>query len=701
MHSTLTARSHEQMTARWKSALDKAVMMHASWGPDVWYILADDFMANMCPVACGGDNGKISNECWGKYKNPDKYFAYTRHLIANADSIEALSWAFGYGSHAVEDWRGHMEYIIPDWVNPEGQFFSRHTLIDATGGALAFNVDGLYGYPSDFTYDKTGIGYKDGGFFTSENAESYSGTRDPSYGMSVVIEGEGKDRKIKWTGVLGKESMNLSTDSLRQMFDNASLGSASEGILAHQHGKTDYDALGNSYPIITEDGSVTIDCSTDYNQRMESEEGYGYPMPCQTYIGSLTGLGIWFSYLKPAEDGSDNIVLDRDNVALWLDRIANKYESGGNRLDDKAVFEINEETGLSEAHLYGIDDRDFTYGKTMPEILNEVLSLSVNDVVERLYENGHIVGTALQSKTNPVDKAQFVDFDFHYRPRFSAWPAQLNYHDESINLSPAAPGPFSKMQLSFDVSPKDINTGKELVFPYYLVTIDFDKSKMYGTGTLKFSLSYKNENDISLENKISTEINLDTMQVDDNAKDFIKITPLENDLYQIRIMMDNYDGGYYYHYKNGERAAIVLETELLASNPAQPPYDLLLDFLVQPYCEVPDLENPSEPAKDNSACPLYAPDFPEPEIDGDEETEIETMESAEGDGDLEPEDDNETDLDNDTLENEIETETTPDGDSKAEEENKGSSSCFSSGNSSGLLFVLMLSLLFISRKKNC
>lgn len=695
MHASLTAQAHDDMTKRWKSALDRGLMMYGSWGPDVWYILSDDFMELLCPIACGADNGRVSNECWGRYNDPDRYFNYTRHLLANAESMEALSWVFGYGAHAVEDWRGHMEYIIPDWVNPEGQLFNRHTLIDSSGAALAFNVDGLYGYPSGFGMDKIGYGYRDGGLLTAENAEEISGEREPWLGMSVHIVDGVNGRQVKWKGILNEEITHLAGESISVMTDRASLGSASEGILANQYGMDQYDSIGTRFPIVVEDGSVAIECGTNFRQRMEAEEGYGYPIACQIGFAAVSGLTQWPHYLKPAAEEGEDIIVDKERVALWMDKIANYYESAGNRLDDKAVFGINEDTGLSEKHLYGVDDRDFTFGRSMPEIVSEVLTLSVQDIVERLYENGHVIGTALQSRVNPVDKARFVDMDFHYRPRMSAWPGSLQFEEQSISLLPQSPGPFAVMQLAFDVSPNASNHGNELVFPYYLAHLNFKRDEMSGTGALRVSLAYRDEMNEVIGDERSFTVDLDNLTLGEDVSGLAHLEQ-EGDSHTLTVLMDNEEGGWHYYLEGGPRVALTLQVELLITDSDYPPYELLLDIVAQGYCDKPSVFEPPDASTDNSECPLYVPDFPEPEFeteaDGDEEVELEfEMQDAEtespspgSDGDIEPE---EEDLPSDGDDDQILAPETSDG-----------GGC-SQTNQSGMLLLLLLTLMIVRQSK--
>jgi len=636
MHASLTARAHEQMTARWKTSMDRAIMMYGSWGPDVWYILSDEFMGNLCPIACGGDNGLISNECWGRYENaPDRYFAWTRQLVANADSLESLSWAFGYGAHAIEDWRGHLEYIIPDWENPSGELFNRHTFIDSTGAALAFNVDGLYGYPANFGMDKMGYGYRTGGLLNSENAYADGGERDPHYGMSVEIIKNTSGRKVRWMGILYEDAMNLAGESISRMADYASLGSASEGILAARYGLNAYDGIGNAYPIIIENNSVAIDCSTNFRQRMESEDGYGYGIACQINLGAASGLAQWHNYLKPAAEEGEGIIVDSEKVALWMDRIANHYESGGTRMDDNAVFGINEETGLSEKHLYGVDDRDFTYGRSMPEIVDEVLTLSLQDIVQRLFENGPMLGTVLQSKLNPVDKARFVDFGFHYRPRLSAWPDEMEYEEQTVTLIPGAPGPFAKVQLPVDISPQEINNGKDLVFPYYAARVIFDSVNMQGVGSLRFSIAYRNEAGEAVGDERSFDVGIKDVSFPEDVSDIAYLLVEGGGFFNVQVLLDNTQGGWYYYKADGPRMAMTLQVELVMTDESSPPYDQQLDIQIEGYCDKPDIEKLLEPSDDNSACPLDVPDFPE------EESEMEAETEGDGDAEIAFEDDSE------------------------------------------------------------
>ncbi len=645
VHSTLTAHAHERMSARFKDSLDRGLLIYGSWGPDVWYILSDSFMGLLCPIACGGDDGRISNECWGRYNDPDRYFAYTRHLLVNADSLEATSWAFGYGAHAVEDWRGHMEYIIPDWVNPSGSLYNRHTLIDSAGAALVFNVEGLYGYPTEYTMDKHIFGYVGGGFLSDANADSTEGTRIAGAGASVRIDSDDK-RELRWYGILDEEYTGLKGESVSAMSDRASLGSASEGILAKLYGLDDYDSIGASFPIIVEEDSVALECGTDYAQRMECDEGYGYPIACQISYGSVSGLAQWDSYLKPADDSSDDIVVDREEVTKWMNKIAGEFQSGDNRLDDKAVFGINPETGLSEKHLYGVDERDFTYGRSMPEIINEVLDFSINDVVTRLFENPHMIGTVLQSRLSPVDKARFMQFGFNYRPRMSAWPDKLEYEGKQISLVPGAPGSFAKTELAFDIGPQEINSGNELVFPWYMASIKFDLAGFHGKARLRLTNAYRNREGETLGEEALCLLDPETMQFEGQCA--FAETATEGEETILRVLLDNREGGWHYYLKDGPEAALVLTLDLEIPDDSQPPFDLIADLSAWGYCEKPDLQSPLDPPDDNTGCALAVPDFPEPETenesesDGDMEAEIEVdddqAEAADSaDGDLDEE----------------------------------------------------------------
>ncbi len=626
MHATLTAHAHERMSKPWKDALDRGLLMHGSFGPDVWYILSDEFMSYLCPVACGSDDGRISNECWGRYEDPDRTFAYTRHLLASAKSLQAASWAFGYGAHAVEDWRGHMEYIIPDGENPEGNLYNRHTFIDSTGAALIFNLEGLHGYPSRFTPDPLMYGYADAGFLTTDGAEP-SGERNPDLGLAVVVEDGSQGRQVRWSGVMREAATGLSGEAVADMADEAGLGSASEGILAALYGRSDYDALGHAYPIVVADGSVAIDCGTDYRQRIESEEGYFYSMPCQVNLGAVSGLAQWDSYLKPAAESGEDIVVNGEKVAFWMDAIAKEYTHGGVRLDDRAVFGIDEETGLSTKHLYGVDGRDFTFGRSMSEIVDEVLELNVQDVITRLFENGHIIGTLLQSPLSPLDKARFVLPGFAYRPRLSAWPESLPYRSENVNLLPEAPGPFARFELAVDMQSMDSNAAPERIFPYYLATLRLPRGDGYGRGRLHASIGYKNREGNWLSEPQRTAVEFPAFTVTTPA-DFLHVTE-ENGIRTLRVRLDNSDGGYYVHHPDPTEAALVLELELEVTDTAEPPFDWLFEAVLETYCHAPDLSAPGLASDDNSACPLEAPDFPD-EADGDGETPATT----DGDNDV-------------------------------------------------------------------
>ncbi len=619
MHATMTSHAHERMTSRWASALDHGLMLHGSYGPDVWYILSDDFMSMLCPIACGGDDGRISNECWGRYTDPDRSFAYSRHLLVNCETIQELSWSFGYAAHTVEDWRGHLEYIIPDWRSPEGDLYSRHTMIDSTGAALAFNVWGFHGYPTRFPVDREIFGYKDGGFLSTENFEQ-TGGRDPEAGLIVgVRELSNGDRIAQWNGGLNPEIRGVGGEDICRVSNAASLGSASEGILAAQYGMTDYDAYGNDFPIVVEDGAVAIDCGTNYCQRFDSELGGGGGMACQVNMGAISGLAQWDSYLKPADESSEEIVVNREEVEEWMDKIAGEFSHGGVRMDDNALFGIDPDTGKSTLHLEGVDGRDYTYGRTMPEIVDEVLDLNIQDVTDQLFENGHVIGTVLQSRLSPLEKARFVAFGFHYRPRMSAWPDSLPYEDASVQLSPLAPGPFASVQLPVDLRPEETNAAPEMVFPYYLATLRFDPESLYGQGRIEGGVSYRDaEGNIDGE---ETGFTLDWPAATLTQPGEMASLKEEEGEQVLRIVLDNREGGWFYYPEGEKDRALMLQLNLVVTDETQPPFDWLWDIELAGYCDAPDLTAPAAPPSDNKACPLAKPDFPEPESDGDMETD--------------------------------------------------------------------------------
>ena len=622
MHATLTAHGHERMTERWKDSLDRGLLIYGAWGPDIWYILSDDFMSYLCPIACGGDDGRISNECWGVYDDEDRYHAYTRHLLANAESLQEISWAFGYGAHAVEDWRGHMEYIIPDWENPEGELYDRHSFVDSVGGVLTFNVDGLYGYPTTYTMDRWAYGYANGGFLTQENTQA-SGERNPDIGGVVrIVEDDRGKRRLVWQAEVVEEATGLSPDGLCRVSDAASLGSASEGILAALYGETRYDDVGSSYPIVVENGRVAINCGTNFCQRLQPAEdtGFGGGIACQIGVASVSGLAQWDDFLQPADaedTTNDNVVVNMEKVQLWMDRLAGEFENGGTRLDDNAVFGINPDSGKSEKHLYGVDGRDFTYGRTMPEIVSEVLEFSVLDLVTQLYENGHIVGTVLQSRLTPIDKARFSAFGFHYRPRMSAWPEALPYENETILLDPPPPGPFAKAQWAADLNGTSHNPAPELIFPYYVATLTLEPETLHGLGRLAVATSMSDG---------TTEDDVRELFVYDSQNGFAETESgssfyvEENGLLTFRTVVDNTQAGRYTYAQSPHRVARIISLSLQAVDETQPPFDWQTDFVVQGYCEKPDPSTPGEASADNAACPLEPEDYEDGDVaeDGDQ-----------------------------------------------------------------------------------
>jgi hypothetical protein len=712
MHATLTAHGHDRMTARWKDALDRGLLIYGSFGPDVWYIQKIGEEAELaCPVACGSDDGRISNECWGDIsKGADRYFAYARQLMVNADSLAAVSWAFGYAAHAVEDWRGHKEYIMPGWRNPGSGNKNRHTLVDSSGSALAFNYQGYQGYPSTYTMDRTTYGYVNGGFVNADNAHA-TGERNPHVGLGLDIRTNTSGRLIHWDGVLDEATTGLSVETIRYMGDNASLGSASEGILAALYGITGrYDSLGNDWPIVTANREVAIDCGTNYSQRMISEEGVGYPFACQIYHASLlSGViygakkpAIWFNYLKPADDTSDQIIVNDEMVELWMDRFVNHFEwEDGVRLDDTAVFGINPETGKSELRLIGVEGRDFTFGKTLPEIVSDVLEQSVIDLVERVYEQPALLGAVLQSRLNPVDKARFVSFGFHYRPRLSAWPETLDYQEESIRLIPSAPGALNQVDISVDVSADELNAAPTMVFPYYVVTLRIETESAQGTGQLVGQIAYRDDSGEPLEEPLANfALDLDGATLTDPES--VALVELTDSVdYTVRVLLDNTTGGWYFYNPEALRAALALRLSLEITDGSQPPFDYIIDSSIQPYCTRPDLSAPGEPSQDASNCPLDVPDFPEPDgdTDSDSDLEMDLEEETVPDGDS----DQETVIKDGDIEddNVIEDgDLTPDGDTDLDPVTEGSSGgcAQTQASTSGLLLLLGLALLAFRRR---
>ncbi len=628
VHSALTVHGHDRISHRWKEAFNLGLLVHGSYGPDVWYILSDEFMASFCTVACGGDNGRISNECWGRYTDPDRYFAWSRHLIANAKDIHEISWAFGYAAHAVEDWRGHMEYIIPDWENPSGSLYNRHTFVDSAGAALVFNVNGRHGYPTDFLAHPLLYGYENDEYLSQENAETAFGNQNPHLGLAVQIsQYSDGSHYLNWTGILNENATGVNPESLLDMTDAASLGSASEGILAALYGVSEYDNLGHEYPIIVENGEVSIECSTNYRQRMTGKEGVGGSMPCQISMGAVSGLAQWSSYLKVTEDGQD-IVPDLETIDKWMDNLAVEFESGGTRLDDVAVFGIDPETGLSTKHLYGVDDRDFTYGRSMPEIVGEVLEFSVQDLVERLFENPHMVGTVLQSNASPFDKARFVEFGFPYRPRMSAWTDSMNYQDETVVLHPSAPGPFSRMDFAIDLRSANSNPAPEMIFPYYRLDVTLETAAFHGTGVLEIEAATVDETGNPDGEVQSTALDLSTMQWQ-NADESLSAPETDGDTTSFSLTVENPDRDELFA-DDAPARTFQVSLILKATDTTQPPFDLQVEAKLQGFCDKPTdgMETPA----DNSACPPVAPQVTSDDeaVGGDLDSEGTTSKTSDG-----------------------------------------------------------------------
>ncbi len=625
VHGVLTVHGYERISHRWKDAFNLGLLIHGSYGPDVWYILSDDFMASFCTVSCGKDNGKISNECWGHYTNPDRTFAWSRHLVANARDIPEISWAFGYAAHAVEDWRGHMEYIIPDWVNPSGSLFNRHTFIDSAGAALVFNVHGLHGYPTDILAHPMLYGYENTGFLSTENAETMFGNRNPKLGYAVDLERYSDGTMhIDWKGVIDEATTGMNPESMLQMTDAASLGSSSEGILASLYGVTEYDNLGHGYPIVVENGESAIDCSTNYRQRMTGKEGAGGSLPCQASMGVVSGLAQWTSYIKPTGKDGD-IVPDLQTIEKWMDYIAVEYENGGVRLDDRAVFGIDPETGLSTKHLHGVDDRDFTYGRSMPEIVSEVLEFSVQDLVDRLFENPHMIGTVLQSGANPFEKARFVEFGASYRPRMSAWTETMEYENETVILHPAAPGPFARVDFPIDLRSATDNPAPEMIFPYYRLDVALETADFHGTGLLDVETAVVDEDGIADGEIRTATLDLATMQW--QASDETVSTPQTDETTtRFSVFVENSSRNEYFA-TDAPARAFMISLILNVSDEAQPPLDLQIDATLQGFCEKPDGDTTAP--TDNADCPPVAPEN-EDGSEGDSDTEGKTSSSSSG-----------------------------------------------------------------------
>lgn len=606
MHATLNARAYERMTQRWKEAIDPDLIIYAAWTPDAWYILAEEMLSGSCGIACGAPDDSMSNECFNDYI-PDRYFSYTRHMLANADGLKAISYALGYGGHAVGDYRGHLEYIIPDWRDPQGNGtipISRHTFVDSVGDTLAFNVEGLYGYPTKYLTNKALYGYPSE--ILSEANYAATGSRNPYGGLVLIVETNyaGK-RKAVFKGILDETAKGLSISSVVSMMDDSALSSVSEGLVAALYGLNDYDGGGRPFPVVIENGSAAINCATDLKQRMESEGGFGNSMPCQVTLANVSGLAQWTSFLKPADDAGQEVVVDKDKVAEWMRNIAVEFKSGDVYLDDPHVFRIDAQTGKSTADLKGIDGRGFTLGKTMPEILDEVLDKNIQDITDRLLENQHVLGTILQSKAGAFDKARFVSFGFHYRPRLTAWGATVKYKGADVKTLPETPGTFSSVEIPIDMRPKDKNFAPEMVYPFYVATIEAGSSAMKGKGTLEAEIIYKDAAGAELEKKSSFALNLQTGEMS-GGEGFASLAKNAKG-YAVKLLADNSNGGKYFYAKDLAQAALVIKIKLAAADPAEPPYDLQLDAVVQPYCAKPDLSKSETPSGDNSACPLAEP----------------------------------------------------------------------------------------------
>ena len=586
VHATLDARAHEAMTHRAKDAIDRSFLIYGSFGPDVWYILEDDFMSDLCGSACGPEDGAMANECWGDY-HPDYYFNYTRTLLALSRSLEAVSYALGYGGHAVGDYRGHLEYIIPGWRDPQGDGaipLDRHSVYDSAAGALVFNTQGLQGYPSRFTIDTLTWGY-DLGFLTADNLTPGEAQRDPLAGLSVAVEESRTGRRtVAWNGLLNHN--RLSVADLTAMMDGVAVTTASEGILAGVYGLRQWDSTGAQYPVNVEDGHVAMTCATDLASRNEGADGFGTVMPCQVNLAAASGLAQWDSYLTPAADTGDAIAVNTDTVALWLQRLAHDYTNGQVRLDDDAVFEIDPQTGKSTADLVGIDGNHFTQGLTMPQIVEGVLKRNVEDIRARLLENPHVLGTVLQSGLPPLDKARFVQMGFPYRPRLSAWPDTLPWEGQPKTLSPPGPGPFARVLVPVDMRPEQDNAAPELVFPYYLARITVDLSGMEGAGLVRGRVAYldgANGQTLAEQGAFS----LTAPQVALTEPTAMTALDTLGDQAVLAVLMDNTTGWSYLSGQTSAKAVLALDLALAVTDEATPPYNLVLDITLTPLCEKP------------------------------------------------------------------------------------------------------------------
>lgn len=601
MHAMINLKAHERLKARWSTALDRNLLLWAAPLPDVWYIPQIELLQGTCGLACGEADGSIANEGWGDYQ-PDHTFNYTRHLLANAGSLAEVSLAFGYGAHQIGDYRGHLEYIIPNWRDPEGNgtiALDRHTVVDSVADVLALNVKGLGGYPADFTISRLAWGYADAPV-SATNAEEKGG-RDSRLGYNVEIVSERGKRKVVWKNALSESVTGLSARALTTLVQNAAESSASEGILAALYGQTTgYGMADERYPIVIDAGAVNVNCATDLAQRLDGPGGFGNPFACLIGLSSVSGLVQWRSFLKPAQATGNDLVLDLDLVESWISKLAKGYSNGDVRLDDERVFEIDPQSGKSTADLVGIDGRHYTLGRTMGEIVSDVLTRNIDDVTERCYLNPRLIGAVWQSKLSPFDKARFVSFDFEAHPTLSAWPATLPYDARTVALAPAAPGPFARAELALDLRPKEAGGAPELVFPYYMAMIEIGREGFSGTGSLIGELALRAADDQpdALRNRFT--LDLESGEALELAS-WGRLTTDTDGRHRLRLLLDNRDAAAYLKGRN-EARALVLSLSLAITDAAKPPLDLPLRVMLTSYCERPDFEGAATPARDAAAC---------------------------------------------------------------------------------------------------
>ena len=160
----------------------------------------------------------------------------------------------------------------------------------------------------------------------------------------------------------------------------------------------------------------------------------------------------------------------------------------------------------------------------------------------------------------------------------------------------------------------------------YVNEIELDKSNMYGTGLLNGVVAYKNSTGEILNEQLSFILdlaNLSLTKLDDNGsytddnnnvainnneniEKSLIIVEQNNGIKKLRLILNNSNGGKYYYSNTKKDIVLNLSLSLEISDIEKPPYDLLLDIVIQPFCEKPLLTNPEKPDTSNKNCILKA-----------------------------------------------------------------------------------------------